>query len=67
LGSDHPGRNAMRPLIPLMHSESSTSGDLDCPDQFGSWPGYARLVRGEVMAKKQELFVSAAQATGAGS
>jgi ABC-type dipeptide/oligopeptide/nickel transport system permease subunit len=50
-----------------MHSESSTSGDLDCPDQFGSWPGYARLVRGEVMAKKQELFVSAAQATGAGS
>jgi len=31
------------------------------------WPGYARLVRGEVVAKKQELFVQAAQAIGAGS
>ena len=24
------------------------------------WPGYARLVRGEVMAKKEEMFVTAA-------
>jgi peptide/nickel transport system permease protein len=31
------------------------------------WPGYARLVRGEVMAKKEELFVTAALALGAGS
>jgi peptide/nickel transport system permease protein len=31
------------------------------------WPGYARLVRGEVMAKKQEQFVEAALAIGAGS
>ena len=30
------------------------------------WPGYARLVRGEVMAKKEELFVTAARAIGAG-
>jgi peptide/nickel transport system permease protein len=30
------------------------------------WPGYARLVRGEVMAKKEELFVTAARAVGAG-
>jgi peptide/nickel transport system permease protein len=29
------------------------------------WPGYARLVRGEVMAKKEELFVAAARALGA--
>lgn len=29
------------------------------------WPGYARLVRGEVIAKKQELFVTAARALGA--
>jgi peptide/nickel transport system permease protein len=31
------------------------------------WPGYARLVCGEVMAKKQEQFVQAALAIGAGS
>lgn len=31
------------------------------------WPGYARLVRGEVVAKKEELFVLAARASGAGS
>ena len=31
------------------------------------WPGYARLVRGEVVAKKQEQFVQAALAIGAGS
>jgi peptide/nickel transport system permease protein len=30
------------------------------------WPGYARLVRGEVMAKKEDLFVTAARALGAG-
>ncbi|MDQ1078130.1 ABC transporter permease [Pseudoroseomonas cervicalis] len=30
------------------------------------WPGYARLVRGEVMAKKEEQFVTAARAMGAG-
>jgi peptide/nickel transport system permease protein len=30
------------------------------------WPGYARLVRGEVMARKQELYVTAARAVGAG-
>ncbi len=30
------------------------------------WPGYARLVRGEVMARKEELFVTAARAIGAG-
>lgn len=29
------------------------------------WPGYARLVRGEVLAKKEETFVVAAQAIGA--
>ena len=29
------------------------------------WPGYARLVRGEVIAKKEELFVIAARAVGA--
>lgn len=29
------------------------------------WPGYARLVRGEVMAKKEESFVIAARAIGA--
>jgi peptide/nickel transport system permease protein len=29
------------------------------------WPGYARLVRGEVMAKKEEVFVTAARAIGA--
>ncbi|MET0605729.1 MAG: ABC transporter permease [Beijerinckiaceae bacterium] len=31
------------------------------------WPGYARLVRGEVMAKKEEMFVTAALALGAGA
>jgi peptide/nickel transport system permease protein len=31
------------------------------------WPGYARLVRGEVMAKKEETFVIAAIAAGAGA
>lgn len=31
------------------------------------WPGYARLVRGEVLAKKEEVFVQAARALGAGS
>ena len=30
------------------------------------WPGYARLVRGEVIARKQEMFVTAARAIGAG-
>jgi len=30
------------------------------------WPGYARLVRGEVMARKEEMFVTAARAIGAG-
>jgi len=30
------------------------------------WPGYARLVRGEVMARREELFVTAARAIGAG-
>ena len=29
------------------------------------WPGYARLVRGEVLAKKEEVFVTAARAIGA--
>jgi peptide/nickel transport system permease protein len=29
------------------------------------WPGYARLVRGEVIAKKEEMFVQAARALGA--
>lgn len=32
----------------------------------GWWPGYARLVRGEVMSKKEEMFVTAARAIGAG-
>ncbi|MCP8941019.1 ABC transporter permease [Alsobacter sp. SYSU M60028] len=31
------------------------------------WPGFARLVRGEVMAKKEEVFVQAARALGAGA
>ena len=31
------------------------------------WPGYARLVRGEVIAKKEEQFVIAARAVGAGT
>ena len=31
------------------------------------WPGYARLVRGEVIAKKEEQFVVAARAVGAGT
>jgi peptide/nickel transport system permease protein len=31
------------------------------------WPGYARLVRGEVIAKKEEMFVVAARALGAGT
>lgn len=30
------------------------------------WPGYARLVRGEVMSRKQDLYVTAARAVGAG-
>jgi peptide/nickel transport system permease protein len=30
------------------------------------WPGYARLVRAEVMARKEEMFVTAARAIGAG-
>lgn len=30
------------------------------------WPGFARLVRGEVIARKEELFVTAARAIGAG-
>lgn len=30
------------------------------------WPGFARLVRGEVMAKKEEVYVQAARALGAG-
>lgn len=29
------------------------------------WPGYARLVRGEVMARKEEVYVQAARALGA--
>lgn len=29
------------------------------------WPGYARLVRGEVLARKEEVFVMAARALGA--
>ncbi len=29
------------------------------------WPGFARLVRGEVIARKEEMFVTAARATGA--
>ncbi|MFN3937702.1 MAG: ABC transporter permease [Gemmobacter sp.] len=29
------------------------------------WPGFARLVRGEVLAKKEEVFVTAARAIGA--
>jgi len=31
------------------------------------WPGYARLVRGEVLAKKEEMFVQAAKVLGAGA
>lgn len=31
------------------------------------WPAYARLVRGEVLAKKEEQFVLAVEALGAGS
>jgi peptide/nickel transport system permease protein len=31
----------------------------------GWWPGYARLVRGEVIARKEEMFVTAARAIGA--
>jgi peptide/nickel transport system permease protein len=30
------------------------------------WPGFARLARGEVMARKEEVFVLAARALGAG-
>ncbi len=30
------------------------------------WPGFARLARGEVMARKEEMFVAAARAIGAG-
>jgi peptide/nickel transport system permease protein len=29
------------------------------------WPGYARLVRGEVLARKEDLYVTAARAIGA--
>jgi len=29
------------------------------------WPGYARLVRGEVLARKEEVYVAAARAIGA--
>lgn len=29
------------------------------------WPGFARLVRGEVMARKEEMYVTAARAIGA--
>ncbi|MHB2168548.1 ABC transporter permease [Alsobacter sp. R-9] len=31
------------------------------------WPGFARLVRGEVMARKEEVYVQAARAIGAGT
>lgn len=31
------------------------------------WPGFARLVRGEVLVKKEEVFVQAVEALGAGS
>jgi peptide/nickel transport system permease protein len=31
------------------------------------WPGFARLVRGEVLARKEEAYVLAARATGAGA
>lgn len=31
------------------------------------WPGYARLVRGEVMAKREETFILASRAMGAGT
>lgn len=31
------------------------------------WPAYARLIRGEVIAKKEEQFVTAARALGAGT
>jgi len=31
------------------------------------WPGFARLVRGEVLSKKEELFIVAAHALGAGA
>ena len=31
------------------------------------WPGYARLVRGEVVARREELFVQAALVMGAGT
>lgn len=31
------------------------------------WPWYARLVRGQVISTKQELYVEAAQATGCGN
>ncbi|WP_342359645.1 ABC transporter permease [Terrarubrum flagellatum] len=31
------------------------------------WPGFARLVRGEVIARKEEMFVTAARALGAGA
>jgi peptide/nickel transport system permease protein len=30
------------------------------------WPGFARLVRGEVLARKEEVYVTAARALGAG-
>jgi peptide/nickel transport system permease protein len=42
-------------------------GDMIVAIALSWWPGYARLVRGEVVAKKEELFVQAAQALGAGS
>ncbi len=31
------------------------------------WPAYARLIRGEVIAKKEEQFITAARALGAGT
>jgi peptide/nickel transport system permease protein len=31
------------------------------------WPSYARLIRGEVLAQKEKLYVDAARAAGAGS
>ena len=33
---------------------------------LGWWPGFARLVRGEVLAKREEVYVLAARALGAG-
>jgi peptide/nickel transport system permease protein len=33
---------------------------------LGWWPGFARLVRGEVLSKREEVYVLAARALGAG-